>query len=175
MEWIWIVLAVSAGPFILVTVVGLLLPQGHVVSRAARYRQPPEIIWSSITDYAGQPRWCPELERVERLPDRNGHPVWQEFTRSGPPLTLETTTADAPRRLVRRIVDPDLPFGGSWIFDVGAGEDGALLIITEKGEVYNPYFRLVARLFMDPGATAEAYLRALAGKFGERVEVREVG
>jgi hypothetical protein len=73
---------------------------------------------------------------------------------------------DPPRRLIGRIADPSLPFGGSWTYDVVREGAGSRVMITEDGVVRNPVFRFMSRFVFGHHATQEAYLRALGRKFG---------
>lgn len=168
MKWILIAVGVIAGLVILVTIIGALLPRSHVASRSARFNQPPETIWEAITDIERFTSWRSDLKQVERLPDRNGHTVWRETSRQGT-MTIEVVESTAPSRLVGRIADPDLPFGGSWTYEIAPVDGGSKLTITENGEVYNPIFRFMARVVFGHHATIEQYLKALGTKFGEEV------
>ena len=112
------------------------------------------------------PSWRLNVIKVERLPDQNGHPVWRETYKSGESLPLEMLESLPPRRLVGRIADPKLPFGGTWTYEIMPADGGCTITITERGEVYNPIFRLVSR-FMNQAGTIEEYLTYLAHKFGE--------
>ena len=40
--------------------------------------QPREAVWDRIVDFGGLASWRRDVERVERLPDRDGHEVWRE-------------------------------------------------------------------------------------------------
>src|SRR2546425_4713610 len=111
MKWIVIVVAVLLGVPTLVTSVGSLLPKAHSASRRATFHQSPETLWRLLTDYAAMPSWRPDFRAIERLPDRDGHAVYQETDRHGRKLLLQTVEAVPPRRLVGRIADPTLPFG----------------------------------------------------------------
>jgi len=66
--WISVVLA---GVLIPITPIGWLLP----VTREARLRQPPEVIWKTITDVDAMPAWRQGLKGVNRLLDKNGLPA----------------------------------------------------------------------------------------------------
>jgi hypothetical protein len=162
--WIlWIVGGLAA--FIaLVVVIGMMLPQNHTATRTLRLKQPPQAVWQAITDYAAQPQWRSELKKIERQPDSNGHEAWKEYNAAGE-MTLITTEAAAPHRLVRQI-GPGLPFGGGWVYEITPDGSGSRLKITENGEVYNPVFRVVGK-FMDPTASMTTFMTGLAKKFGE--------
>jgi hypothetical protein len=70
---------------------------------------------------------------------------------------------------VTRIADPNLPFGGTWTYEIRPGNGGATLTITENGEVYNVIFRLVSRL-TGHDKTIRIFETDLAKKFGQPVE-----
>jgi len=93
--------------------------------------------------------------------------VWRETFVGGYPMRLETVEAAPPRRLVRAIADEKGPFAGRWEIDVAPIDTGCRVTIIEYGDVANPFFRFMARLFMNPAMYLEIYLKALAGKFGE--------
>lgn len=162
MRWIlWIVGSVAV--FVAVVwVVGMLLPQNHTATRTLRLKQAPDVVWKAITDFPAMTQWRIGLTKVERMPDRDGHEVWQE-TAGGYVIPLETIEMTAPRRLVRK-VGPGLAFGGKWTYEVAPDGDGSTLTITEDGEVYNPIFRVVGK-FMDQSAEINKFQTALAKKF----------
>jgi hypothetical protein len=155
----------------IVALIGALLPQGHVASRMARYRQSPAAIWSALVDIEAYPSWRSDLEKVELLPARDGHPMWRE-TVDRQPVLMERMEEVPEQRMVGRIADTTLPFGGYWIYELRPDGEGSALTITERGEVYNPIFRFVNRFIMGQGTSLERYLRDLGGKLGEQVEPR---
>lgn len=142
--------------------VGMLLPQEHVVSRSLSLAQPPAQIWRLISDPEGQVAWRSDLQRVETLPDDRGGVLIREVAKGGDVITYRTLTAEAPRRLVRQIADRDLPFGGTWTFQIASTAEGSTLTITERGEVYNPVFRFISRFIIGHAAHMEGYLADLA-------------
>lgn len=146
---------------------GMFVPKGHVASRKARFRASRDDVWKAITDIDAFPAWRTDLKKVERLPDRDGRPAWREHGRQGA-VTFERVEAVPGERLVGRIADPDLPYGGSWTYELAPADGGVELRITERGEIYNPVFRFMSQFF-DMNATLEEYLKALGKKFGEEV------
>jgi uncharacterized protein YndB with AHSA1/START domain len=165
--WILAAFGIVIGAFVLIALYGLTLPREHRISRAIALKQTPDAVWRTITDFANVPSWNANVARIEKLPDQNGHAVWRESYKNGYGLTLETTEVSAPLRLVRSIADVDGPFTGRWEFVLTEIEGGCRVTITEFGEVANPYFRVMAKLFMKPEAHMELYLAALATRFGE--------
>jgi uncharacterized protein YndB with AHSA1/START domain len=165
--WVLIDLAVLAGGVVLVGVIGSRLPRSHVVSRERVLAQSPEAVWQAINDFEQLPSWNPMVKSVERLPDRDGRPVWRESYSNSYKMTLAVTEADPPRRLVRTIADEGLPFTGGWEFVLVPAEGGSRLTITERGEVPNPFIRFMFCLFMNPATNLEKHLGALAPKTGQ--------
>ena len=157
---------------IVVIVIGNFLPEHHVASKTLTLRQSPETVWQVITDFANQPKWHPDMKSVERLPDHNGHAVWQEEM-SGMKIPLETLETEAFKKLVRRIASDDLGFGGDWEYVLTPTiEGGCQLTVTEYGKVPNPLFRFLSKYVFGQTATIEKYLKALAGKFDESPVIR---
>jgi hypothetical protein len=163
MKWILIGIAVVIVIGLVVTAVGAALPKAHVASRQARLNVAPEAVWKLITDVDDFPSWRRDVKRVERLPDRDGRALWAEETSSGR-ITLSVDRSEPPRLLVLRIADPELPFGGTWTYQLSPAAGGTLLTITENGEIYNPIFRFMARYVFGHEATLATYLDAIQKK-----------
>src|SRR5262249_46005839 len=122
--------------------VGMLLPRAYVAAESALYRQPPEVVWAVLSDFAALPTWDPLGQASERQPDRDGHPVWREHTGDGT-VTYEVVQAVPPRRLVLRVLANDAPFRGTWTFDLAPGppgEGGSRLTVTARGRIADPFF-----------------------------------
>jgi uncharacterized protein YndB with AHSA1/START domain len=162
-----IIAASLLGLVALVTVVGALLPRDHVATMTARIAAAPDAVWMAITTPAAFPRWRADVQRVELLPPAPTGPSWREHSRNGT-ITMVVDVADPPRRLVSRIADEGLPFGGRWEYRIEPDGAGASRVtITEYGSVYNPLFRFISRYVMGHTATIESYLRALGKRFGD--------
>jgi hypothetical protein len=170
MKWILWIFVALAGILILITLIGYLLPKEHTVTREARFHQPPEVIWRTITDIDAMPAWRQGLKSVKHLPDQNGLPSWIETLDSGI-IPLEAVTSQPPSKLVVRIADPKLPFGGTWTYEITPLPSGSSLQIREDGEIYNPVFRFLARFLFGYSGTIETYLKSMATKFAEQPQV----
>jgi polyketide cyclase/dehydrase/lipid transport protein len=159
---------------LVVVTVGALVPKQHTSTRAARFHQSPNNVWTAITDFDKFPTWRKEVARVESLPDVNGKPSWREYDRHGSSIPYQVMVMLPPKVLVVRIADLSLPFGGAWTYEISPAPDGtSLLRISEDGEIYNPVFRFVARFILGYSQTQERYLRALGAKFGESVAIEK--
>lgn len=158
MKWLIYVGAVVVFVPLMIVLVGAALPKEHVASRKIVVKAPPDAVFALI---AGPSDWRGlKHERLSESPLK-----WRETDSSGEAVTYERVETVAPTRLVNRIADPKLPFGGSWTYDVAPDGNGSSLTITEQGEVYNPLFRFVSRFVMGHAATIEKYQRDLAARF----------
>jgi uncharacterized protein YndB with AHSA1/START domain len=173
MRIVVLLLAVVVGLGLVVVIVGYLLPVRHVATVSAKIPAAPDAVWRALTDPASYPTWRGDVTAVDMLPMESGHVAWRERSKHNA-ISFVVESAEPPRRLVTRIADKGLPFGGSWEYVVTGDGAGSRVQITEHGEVYNPVFRFVSRFIMGHTATASAYLKALGARFGAAV-VPEVG
>ena len=164
MKWMLVIGVAMAAILALAALVGSRLPRSHRASREQTLAAPPEAIWSAITDVEAFPSWR-DIKKVQKLPDSDGRPVWVEEGRSGR-ITLTVERMEPPRLLVVRIADPDLPFGGTWTYELTPVAAGTRLKITEDGEIYNPLFRFMARFVFGYEGTIASCMAALEKRFG---------
>ena len=75
-----------------------------------------------------------------------------------------------PGRLVTRIADDDLPFGGRWIHQVVRVGSGTRVTITEDGLVKSVLFRFASRYVFGHTRTLDDFLRDLGTHLGSAVE-----
>lgn len=160
MRWLLIVGGTLAGLVALVVVIGYTLPVKHVASSSIELDAPPERVWERITDVSAFPQWRKDVKSVEIVQRAAAGPVWREQSGDGT-ITYETVESVPPRRLVSRIHDRSLPFGGTWTFDLTPTPRGTRLTIREDGEVYNPVFRFASRFVLGHDATIRKYVAAL--------------
>lgn len=162
-----IVLVSLAGLVALVFAIGAALPRAHTASRTVKLRQPPQAVWDTIRDVSQFPVWRDGVKSIEIQPGA-GRFRWREVGPHGP-ITFELEDASPPSRIVTRIADPDLPYGGSWTYMLTAAPDGTQVTITENGEVRNPLFRFMSKFIFGHTATIDQFLRSLGRRFGEDV------
>jgi hypothetical protein len=112
-----------------IVAIGYLLPQRHVATRERTYRATPEVVYAAI---------------VARTSFDDVQVVIDEAVPS--------------KRVVTRIADKTLPFGGSWTYELSPATEGTRLSITENGEVYNPFFRFMSRFVLGHAATIDKYM-----------------
>ena len=162
LKWIGLVVLILGGLLAVVAGIGATLPVKHTATRSATVQASPQQVWDVIS---GPPDWRPDVTRYEELPARDGHRVWIEYGKAESKITYEVTESDPPRKLVTRIANANLPFGGTWTYEVTPTADGgSTFTITENGEVYNPIFRFLSRYVMGYNATMDRYLQAVQNK-----------
>jgi uncharacterized protein YndB with AHSA1/START domain len=165
-KWVLIAVGVLAGGLLVMAVVGLFLPRRHAASVALALPQPCDTVWATVRDLGGYAAWWPHLTAVERL-DAEGREVWLQRDRRRQTMPVEIVESEAPVRLVTRIVDDGLPFGGTWTFELAETPPGCTLTLTEDGVIHNPLFRFLARFVFGYHGTLESYLEALDGYLGQ--------
>jgi hypothetical protein len=171
MKLLLVVLGILAALVLIVVLVGWSLPVAHHASRQANYPVPPESVYAAITNVEAFPRWRSKVKSVERVASGTGVRGFRESGDDGDILyTIEEAMPN--RRLVTRIADRSLPFGGRWTYELTPSASGTSLRITEDGEVYNPVFRFVSRFVFGHSATIDGYLGDLGKKFGAPVAIR---
>jgi len=158
--------AVALGVVVLVVVVGCLLPKQHFAARALALHRKPEEVFQLISDFKAAPTWRSDVQQIEMLEAVNGHVRYREKSTNGT-LTFEVMESSPPSRMVTRIADAGMPFGGRWIFEITPVGDGCRLNLTERGEIYNPVFRFVSRFLLGYERTLDTYLQDVSRKFDE--------
>ena len=185
---------------VLVAGVGYALPVRHRATRAITLHVPAHSIFAALVNPAAFPEWRKRVKRVEMLTRADGLTSYRETGDDGA-IVYVVDEADANARLVTRIADDNLPFGGKWTYQLStmaSAPSGAAvssdvsvqrasgiavqtagpaissatqLRITEDGEVYNPVFRFMSRFVFGHHATIDTYLTDVAAKFGERAAI----
>lgn len=157
-----IVIALFAG---LAVVAGLVLyllgrgqPERHKASRRFTVPQPRAVVWAALTDYASMPQWWPAVKAVRVETKPNGEVITWNKDGHGREIGFRTAEEKAPVRLVREIVGDDLPFGGTWTYELADEKDGGTRVtLTEDGFITSPLFRAIARYFLGLDATMKDF------------------
>jgi len=156
LKWLLLAGIGLAGFVALLALVGTFLPKGHRASRTAVYTASPSRVFGTITDFARFPEWRSDVKRVELLgDDGRGIRFLEEGRHGAVKYHVELRQPDS--KLVTRIDDPSLPYGGSWTLELQPVPEGTALTITEDGEVYNPIFRLLSKTIFSPYSTIDTY------------------
>ena len=149
-----------------VWVVGLLLPAGHIATGTRVLARPAEDIYRLVSEVEDYPRWWSDVARIELMArDDAGRLTFRQHGSDGP-IVMQVVEQQPPSRFVTRIADPEQPFGGTWTFDIAPEGTSTRLTITERGEVYNPLFRVLSRYVFGHTTTLESFLTAATAALG---------
>jgi hypothetical protein len=170
MKWFLIVAGGLVALVALVALVGLFVPREHRATCRARFQASPDALYAVLADFERYGEWRKDVASVRRLEPIGGKPAFVEETGDGP-RTYVVELAEPGQRLVLRIADDDLPYGGTWTFTLVPNGTGTALSITEDGFVKNVVFRALARFAFGYHGAMEGYLEALGKKLGEEVVV----
>jgi uncharacterized protein YndB with AHSA1/START domain len=163
MRWILWIGAGLAVVVLIVVVVGAMLPKAHTASRTVRIATPPDALFAVLSDVDRYRSWRPDVKSLQRLPDRDGKPAWIEDV-GGMKIPLHFERMERPSLLVSRIDGADLPFGGSWTYQIAPASGGSDLTITENGEVSNVVFRFMSRFVFGHHATMDGFIKHLQAR-----------
>ncbi len=140
-------------------VAGATLDREHRVRVERVFDRAPADVFAILVDVEASREWrdLASLEVLSRDPLR-----WREDAGDGPIVFVVDERVEG-RRLVTRIDDPELPFGGTWTYELTPTDAGGTrLAITEDGWIDPPLFRALTRWGWGYDASARAYLDALA-------------
>ena len=160
MKIAFIVAGVFAAIVVVVVAIGYTLPVKHTATRERELRADPAEVFAAISTPSEFPKWRRGVKSVEMLPPVDGRQSFREKGSDGD-ITYVFDEAVPTQRLVSRIADRNLPFGGSWTFELTPVSGGTLVRVTENGEVYNPLFRFVSRFILGHHRTLDQYIEDL--------------
>lgn len=167
MRWVLYIGVGLAALVAVVAFVGTMLPKGHRASVTATYAAAPAAVFDVIADVARYGEWRADVTQVDVLPDDGRGTLFREHGENGP-ITYRVEAATPPVLMRTRIADTSLAFGGTWTHELTPSPSGGTtLTTTEDGEVYNPIFRALSKIFFSPGGTIEKYQAALRKRLGE--------
>ena len=164
MTWYLLLAFLPLMLMMLAMLVGNTLPPAYVNARRAIFARSSQDVWRALADIETHPSWRTNMVRIERL----GPTRFREHYKHGA-VTYAIDVEEAPVRRILRIADPDLPFGGRWIYELAIAGDQTELTITEDGVAQNPAARVMLRLMR--GAAIDRFLSDLAAHLGVRIAI----
>lgn len=160
MKWVVRLVLALVAAVALVAIVGWMLPVNHEASRSAEFPRTPEEVYALVADFRNYPNWWPDVTRVEVMVEQPNRTTFREYLADGP-IIMTLVEATPPSRYVTMIDDASQPFGGTWTFEIApVGDDRSRLTITERGEIYNPILRALARFVFGYTGTMDSFLEA---------------
>lgn len=85
-------------------------------------------------------------------------------------LDFEVEVLERPHRMRIRVLDDDIPFGGTWTQDLSPEEGGCRVRITEEGFIEPAVLRYLARAYGHT-VTMEEHLNALGQRLGRQTRI----
>ena len=145
--------------------IGSQLPRAHTASRSIVLRQPRPKVYTVIRDFKSAPTWRSGVKSTEVI-ETPGQKL--RFIEHGSDDVNYELTEEVPnQKMVTRILNTDLGYSGRWTYELADENGGTRVKITEDGDVSNVIFRFMSRYIFGHTSTMDAYLTALAKKFGE--------
>lgn len=154
--WLVILIAVAYG---LVQLVGRLLPGTYTVTRSTQVQASPSALWAIVVNHGKEKDWRNDLLEIDRVSSPSAsQAVWKEKRRDGAVIQLQTLESEAPRKLVREIVNHK-ELGGTYTYVIEAvGEASSELKVTEVLEVRKPWRRIKLQLLSSKTNVVDRYL-----------------
>jgi hypothetical protein len=153
MRWLILIVLSLLTLFGVMYLIGSFLPVGHVSTVKRKLPVTPMQLWNLLVDYQNYKSWRSDLKSVTPI----NHKRWKEESKHGD-IIYEHEVVEEHKVLVSRIASEDLPFGGYWTFQLNETADGTELLITENGQVYNPFFRFMSKFLFGHDSTLQQYM-----------------
>ena len=152
-KWIVRVLVILGLLLLAIVITGSILPEKHMATVSRDFESSREEVWAVLSDFSKWPEWRSDLAEI-----RMEHNTFTEVSKNNESVEYRIEELNTPERLVTRIITPDLPYGGTWTYELAETQTGCRITITENGEVYNALFRFMSKYMFGHTATMEKYL-----------------
>jgi polyketide cyclase/dehydrase/lipid transport protein len=147
--------------------IGSTLPKVHTASKSILLHRSPKEVYDVVRDFGSAPSWRSGVKSVEVKTQPDGKVQFREV---GSDTIDYAVDEDVPgQKLVTRILNTDLGYGGKWTYEFIPEGGGTRVKITEDGEVSNVLFRFMSRYVFGHTATIDTYLTSLGKRLGEGV------
>jgi uncharacterized protein YndB with AHSA1/START domain len=104
MKWVVAIAGTLVALVLALAAVGLLQPREYVASITVRIAAPDSAVWAALTAFERMPEWYGEIRSVERIPDIDGRPAYNERHASGWVMTTVVRERIEEDRLVREFL-----------------------------------------------------------------------
>lgn len=140
--------------FIIVFVIGIMLPNPRISHNTFIIEAPIENVWDKVTDYAGQVNWRDGIEKIEVNPDTEGE--WTEVPINGMPITFKETDVIKNQKYRIDIISKN-GFKGYSVISFKSDKETTYLEFTEVSDISNPFQRVLSYLFYNSKSTIKKY------------------
>ena len=159
MKWLLIIVIAIVVLIAVMYLIGYFMPVKHVARHSVVLNTTSAELWKILHDHAQYPNWRSDLKSVVVKDDRH----WTETSGNGT-LDFESEIVRVNEVFHSHIMNKDLPFGGSWTYELKPNGNRTELTITENGEVYNPLFRFMSKYIFGHESTLKKYGGDIAKK-----------
>ena len=165
-KWMLWAVGAMAGVFLTIVLVGWTFPVAETTTNTITINRPPQNVWWILTDYNNASQWHPQFREAVMLSLPGDKPMrWRGTYTDGAVVNFEVVESDFPKRLVERIADNNLPFGGTWTVVIRTDDlRTSVVTVQARAENYNPFNRFVVHLFVNPSAEVDRILKALKSR-----------
>ncbi|MBN8577247.1 MAG: SRPBCC domain-containing protein [Cytophagales bacterium] len=164
MKWIIIILVALVALIAIVFLIGYFMPAKHQAIVKETFKGvTPGRIWQAITTAKDYTNWRTDLKNLEVVDSMH----WKETSEHGDVIDYEGQVVKEAEVFMTRIMTKDLPFGGSWTFELKPSGEDTELTITENGEVYNPLYRFMSRFIFGHDTTLKKYMKNLGDQLAK--------
>ncbi len=169
-KWIALLAAVPLGAAATAAGIGAMLPRDHMAAVEELIAADPGWTARMIREVERHPEWRSGVRSIRMIDTAGAAQHYVEH--SGDGEIRFRLVEERPERLFRStIADPNLPFGGSWLFSLEPEAGGTRVRIEEHGFVGNVIFRFVARFIFGHERNLRRYMADLRAAAERRPSV----
>lgn len=163
MVLIYMLLAAS-GLLLVLALIGILLPKQHIANSSVEINADINEVWDKLNHVLKSAEWRSDVKSVEQNEAWNNHFAYTENLKQGTKISFAVIHKIEKEKIIKKIIH-NKNFGGEWEIQLSGSSKKCRVQITERGEIFNPLFRLFAKYFYDTSATINIYLKDLQNSF----------
>ncbi len=151
--------------FVIVYVIGVLLPEERKVTRQSIFKASPDIVYSVVTNNEDW-NYRTDLRELQIIAKEGDIEIWDEIAKNGNVIRF-TTREKIPYSFYSFDMESNL-FTGYWTANFIPTDSGdTAFIATEYLRIKNPFIKVFFYLFFDVGKFMEIYQTNLRLKIVE--------
>jgi hypothetical protein len=116
-RYLWILSGVIVALLVMIVVIGYALPVKHRAVGETTVKATPDALFALITNVEAFPGWRSGVTSVEVTRPTDGRTRFREIS-GHDTVAYIIESLDPDRRLVIRVDDKRLPFGGTWTYEL---------------------------------------------------------
>ena len=125
--------------YLIIIVLGIVLPANYEVSKTKTFNIPIEEAWNFVAKVENYPSYRDEYFAVREISQRKGHTFeWQAFMADGKLAMYQINDFDQNKHLSYDLIRSSNEMTGSWNFFFFGDSTQTTLEITEASQMNNP-------------------------------------